>query len=70
MKLYSVTAYYHKKYEKRDWIETEIIMAETEEEARAIFDREVTFPANAKVLNISVFEHKNGTYKLSAHKCV
>lgn len=49
MKLFSVSAIWHVKGCHKDTIQTSIIMAETREEARAIFEEVVKYPENSRI---------------------
>lgn len=65
MKLFSVSAVWRNKGERKDWIKTAVIMAETEEEAIKRYKFSVSYPENARV---DAMEWKDGIYTLSARK--
>lgn len=67
MKLFSVSAVWHKKYERKDWIKTAIIMAESREEAIKKYKFSVSYPENARV---DATEWKDGIYTLNAKKMI
>ena len=67
MKLYSVTARWHEKRQRRDWIKRAIIMAENKEAAVEIFKKNVSraYPENAIV---SAWEITDGIYTMAVEK--
>lgn len=67
MKLYSVTARWHKKGERRDHMKTAIILAESKEQAVERFKAEVTYPEDSY---ISAFEHSDGIYTLTETRTI
>lgn len=65
MKLYSVTASWRNKGERKSWLKTAVIIAETEEEAVTKFKKNVSYPKDAYVRS-SVWE--DGIFTLSERR--
>lgn len=65
MKLFSVSASWHPYRCRHDMIQTAIIMAETREEAKEKFIKNVSVPEGS---HIGILEWEDGIYTTSARK--
>lgn len=67
MKLFSVSAVWHPYRCRHDMIKTSVIMAETREEAKAKFIKNVSMPEGS---HISISEWEDGIFTMQARKIV